>query len=137
MKKTPGIAPESLGGFSLPENDEEIVKKHENHPSVSKIRWNQNGTLNFDWPTAKVENINKIIKSLNPRKTTGPGCIPLKTLIIARNVIDSHLTNVINRDIKESKFSNDAKIALVRPYIKKNDRDKIQNYRPVSILIAK
>ena len=105
----------------MPENDEEIVKKlkHENHPSVSKIKWNQNGTLNFDLPTAKVENINKIIKSLNPRTTTGPGYIPLKILIIARNGIDSHLTHVINRDIKESNFSKDVKIALVRPYIKK------------------
>ena len=46
----------------------------------------------------------------------------------------THLTNIINRDIKENIFSEDAKIALVRPLHKKNDRDKIQNNRPVSIL---
>ena len=40
----------------------------------------------------------------------------------------------MNRDIKESKFSEDAKTALARSWYKKNDRDKIQNYRPVSIL---
>ena len=40
----------------------------------------------------------------------------------------------INRDIKENKFSEDTKTTLVRPLHKKNDRDKIQNYRPVSIL---
>ena len=60
---------------------------------------NQNETLNFDFPTAEVEDINKIIKFLNPRKATRPDGIPVKILKIARNVIDSHLTNIINRDI--------------------------------------
>ena len=127
VEKTSGIARESLGDSSLSENDEEtvnkILKHYENHPSVSKIKGNQN-----DFPTASDEDINKIIKSLNPDG------IPVKILKIARNVIDSHLTNIINRDIKENKFSGDAKAALVRPLHKKNDRDKIQNYRPVSIL---
>ena len=104
VEKTSGIAPESLGDSSLPENDEEtvnkILKHYGNHPSVSKIKHNQNETLNFDFPTAKVEDINKIIKSLNTRKATGPDGIPVKILKIARNVIDSHLKNIINRDIK-------------------------------------
>ena len=116
VKKTSGIAPESLRDSSLRENDEETVNKmlkhYENHPSVSKIKYNQNKTLNFDFPTAKVEDINKIIKSLNPRKATGPDGIPVKILKIARNVIDSHLTNIINIDIKENKFSEDAKLLL-------------------------
>ena len=41
---------------------------------------------------------------------------------------------MINRDIKETNFSEEAKTALVRPLYKKNDRDKIQNYRPESIV---
>ena len=45
------------------------------------------------------------------------------------NVIYLHLTNIIYR---ENKFSEDAKTALVRPLYNKNDRDKIQNYRPVA-----
>ena len=65
------------------------------------------------------------MKSLNPRKVTGLDGIPF--LKIARNVIDLHLTNIINRDIKENKFSENAKTALVRPTYKKNDRVKIQN----------
>ena len=84
--------------------------------------------------TAKVDEINKRIKPLNPREATGPDGIPVKILKIARNVIVSHLTNIINRDIKEDKFSEDAKTAFVRSLYKKIDRDKIQNYRPVSIL---
>ena len=125
VEKTSGIVPESLGDLSSSENDEETVNKiskhYENHPSVSKIRCNQDETLNFDFPTAKVEDISKISKSLNPRKATGPDRIPVKTLNIARKVIDSDLANIINRDIKENKFSEDAKTALVRPLDKKND----------------
>ena len=123
---------------SSSENDEETVNKiskhYENHPIVSKIKCNQEEILNFDFPTAKVEDISKIIKSLNPRKATRPDRIPVKILNIGRKVIDSDLTNIINRDIKENKFSEDAKTALVRPLDKKNDSDKIQNYRPASIL---
>ena len=58
VEKTSCVAPESLGDSSFPENDEETVNKilkHENHPSVSKIKYNQNETLNFDFPTAEVE----------------------------------------------------------------------------------
>ena len=63
----------------------------------------------------------------------GPDGVPIKILKIARNFIDSHLTNILNRDIKERKFSEDAKTVLVRPLSKKNNRDKIQNYRPVNM----
>ena len=100
VEKTSCIVRDSRGD-SLPENDEETVSKilkHENHPSVSKIKYNQNETLNFDFPTSEVEDINKIIKSLNTRKATGPDGIPVKILKIARYVIDLHLTN-ISRDI--------------------------------------
>ena len=75
VEKKSGVAPESLGNSSLPENDEEtvnkILKHYEIHSSVSRIKCNQNETLNFDFPTANVGDINKIIKSLNPRKATG------------------------------------------------------------------
>ena len=37
-------------------------------------------------------------------------------------------------DISNSSFSNEAKVATVRPIYKNKSRDKIQNYRPVSIL---
>ena len=74
-----------------------------------------------------MEDINKIIESLNPSKVTGSDSVPVKIL-----KIDSQLTNILNRDIKENKFSEDAKTALVRSLSKKNNRDKIQNYIPVN-----
>ena len=51
---------------------------------------------------------------------TEPDGIPVKILKIARNVI--------------KKTTEDPKTTLVVPIYKKNDRDKIENNRPVSIL---
>ena len=42
----------------------------------------------------------------------------------ALNVIDSHLYNIIIKDLEKSKYTEEPKIALVRPIFKKNDRNK-------------
>ena len=50
-------------------------------------------------------------------------------------MIHSHLGNIIKHHLDNNSFPEGAKIATVRPfYKKKNDRGKIENYRPVSIL---
>ena len=54
----------------------------------------------------------------NPRKATGPDFIPLKVIKFASNVIDSHLYNIIIKDLEEPKT------ALVGPIFKKNERNK-------------
>ena len=87
----------------------------------------------FDFPEATTEHANEIIKSLNPNKATGPDRIPLKIIKTAANIIDYHLAYIINKDLKENKFSENAKTALVRPIYKK-DSSKIKNSRPVSLL---
>ena len=53
---------------------------------------------------------------------------------MSANIINSHLTNIINSDLLKDSFFEDAKTASVRPIFKKKERDKIENYRPVSIL---
>ena len=50
------------------------------------------------------------------------------------NVNDSHLTNIINKDIDLDCYSENVKIANVRPIFKKDERTKVKNYRPVSLL---
>ena len=77
---------------------------------------------------------NKIIKSLNSNKATGPDRIPLKIIKTAANVIDFHSAHIINKDLKGNRFSEDAKTAFVIPFYKKDGRGKIKNYRPVTLL---
>ena len=51
------------------------------------------------------------------------------------NIIDSHLINIINSDLKRNAFSDSAKVASIPPSFKaKKKRTEIKNYRPVSIL---
>ena len=48
----------------------------------------------------------------------------IKVIKVSPNIIDSHLTCIINKDRKIKKYSENAKIALVWPIYKKDDRDK-------------
>ena len=98
------------------------IKNHIDSPSTR-----------FDISAAKIEDINKIIKNINPKKATGPDKIPPKIVRLSTN-IDSHLMNIINKDLSNNSFSNEAKVAIVRPIYEKKSRDQIENYRPVSIL---
>ena len=112
-----------------------IIKKYENHSSIININNKVGKSENrYDIPLATAEQINKIIKKLNPNKATGPDKIPSQIVILSANIIDSHLANIINHDLDNNSFSGGAKIATVRPIYKKSDRDKIENYRPASIL---
>ena len=85
-------------------------------------------------PHPSTKDINNIIKSLNVNKATGPDGIPAKFIRMSANVIDSHLTNIIDKDIDQNNYSENAKTANVKPVFKKDGRTKIKNYRPVSLL---
>ena len=73
----------------------------------------------FDLPYATKSDINKAIKSLNISKAKGPDGISAKFAKISADVVDCHLTNIINNDISLKKYSKHAKIATVRPILKK------------------
>ena len=53
---------------------------------------------------------------------------------MSANVTDCHLSNIITCDISKNKYYNHADTATVRPTFKKDDRTKIKNYQPVSVL---
>ena len=101
----------------------EIIENYRNHPSIIKIKEIVKEKPIFDFPESTTEDINKIIKSLNPNKATGPDHIKA-----AANVIDCHLAHIINKDLKENSKT------LVRPFCKKDDRGEIKNYRSVNLL---
>ena len=63
-----------------------------------------NHYINIDIPTAYIEEINKIIKELDPKKATGLDKIPPKIVKMSANIIDSHLANIINNDINKECF---------------------------------
>ena len=75
------------------------------------------------------------MRNINSRKATGPDKILPKIVKMSANIIDSHLTNITNSDLKRNASSDSAKVALIRPIFKgKEERTEIKNYMPVSIL---
>ena len=71
---------------------------------------------------------------LNSDKATILDGITAKFIKLSSNVIASHLATIINKDIDLNCYSQNAKIANVRPIFKKDERTKVKNYRPVSLL---
>ena len=134
-----GILPSITGNHNNPLEDsntgKSIIEEYKNHPCIINIRnqTNQN-VYTSEFPYATAEEINKSIKNINPKKATGPDKIPPKIIKVSTNIIDSNFTNIINKDIDNNRFSENTKIASVRPIFKKKEREKVENYRPVSIL---
>ena len=83
-----------------------IIGKYKNHPSIKAIQDTFPVKKEFKIEEAKVEQINKILRNINSRKATGPDKIPPKIVKMSANIIDFHLTNIINSDLKRNAFSN-------------------------------
>lgn len=72
------------------------------------------------------------LRLINPRKVTGPDFTSL--IKFTSNVIFSHFYNTTIKDLEKSKFLGEPKIPLVTLIFKKNGRNKIGSYRPISIV---
>ena len=112
-----------------------ITESYKNHPSVVIIKENIFPcSLSFDLPQASKKDINKIVKSFDANKITGPDGIPLKLIKLSANVVEKYFTSIINHNISRSYLSDGANNALIRTIYKKRDRENKENYHPVSIL---
>ena len=86
-----------------------IIKKYKNHPIIKAIQYTFPVKIEFKIEKAKVEQINKILRNINSRNATGPDKIPPKIVKTSANIIDSHLTSIINSDLKEMPFQTQQK----------------------------
>ena len=140
VENTSGVPPVIQGNPNNPNEDnttvKNIIKQYENHSSIINIKNHiDSPAIRFDIPTAKIEDINKIIKNINPKKATGPDKTPPKIVRLSANIIDSHLITIINNDVCSTSFSNGEKSCnSPRTMYKMRSCDKIENDRPVSIL---
>ena len=58
------------------------------------------------------------MRNINSRKTAGPHKVPPKIVKMSANIIDSHMINIINSDLKRNAFSDSAKVDSIRPIFK-------------------
>ena len=104
-----------------------IIGKYKNHTSIKAIQDTFPLKKEFKIEEAKVEQIKKILRNINSRKAARPDKIPPKILKMSANIIVSHLTNIINSDLKRNSFSDSVKVASIRPIFKgKGDRTEIK-----------
>ena len=130
VKSTNAKHPTKLGTLSSRINEKEIVAiitdKFKNHPSFINIKNEFRPTAELNNKAATVDQINKIIRSLDAKKATGPLKVPVKVAKMSSYIIDKHLTNIINNNLLRNSFSDSAKIASIRPIFKKEREQKKQ-----------
>ena len=100
VENTSGVPPVIQGNPNHANEDnttiKNINKQYENHSSIINIKNRTDlPSTRFVIPTAKIEDINKIIKNINPKKATSPDKIPPKIVRLSAKIIDSHLMNII------------------------------------------
>ena len=81
------------------------------------------------------EEVKKVIKSLNKKKSAISSCIPVKVLT---DSVDTYLpifTDIINSSVRNGTFPEELKLAEVTPLFKKADPFDKVNCRPVSLLL--
>ena len=136
VEKTSCVPPENylIDTNNIREIIEGIIRKYERHPSILKIKNNFVSSITFDFPKAEVANINALLKQTDPKKVTGPETIPLKLIKMSPNVTGKYLCKIINTNIENYNVLDNTKVATGKPIYKKKPRNKLENYKPVSLL---
>ena len=81
-----------------------------------------------------VEQVNNIIKKLDPNKVHGHDKISIRLLKLCGDSINRPLATILKNYFNERIFPNDCKKANVVLIHKKNDKQIVTNYRLVSLL---
>ena len=76
-----------------------------------------------------------IMKKMKAKRIHGVDWIDSFSLKAASPLIEDCLMHLINLSIRKSRFSSRWKPQLIFPTHKKNEKDKLENYRPVSHLV--
>ena len=78
--------------------------------------------------------IRSMISSLSSSKACGPNSIPTQILKNNVDLLVSPLKHIINLSFSEGCFPQLLKLAEVCPIFKKKDKNRCENYRPISLL---
>ena len=95
--------PTMLGTLASRISEIEIVAtttdNFKNHPSIISIKNKFPPTAELNIKAATVNQMNKIIRSLDSKKAKGPDKIPVKVVKMSSYIIDLRLTTIINNDL--------------------------------------
>ena len=110
------------------------IKKCEIHPSILLIKRKTENEKSFKFEAISVSDIEKEIKTINPRKATPSGNIPPKILKLSSDTTAITLQELFNESLSNCEFPDKLKLADITPVFKKKSPLDKANYRPVSVL---
>ncbi len=84
--------------------------------------------------TFEVDQVFRILSSLDTNKATGPDGIGNRVLKECANTLAVPLTDIYNKSMNDMVFPDDWKLSHISPVYKKAFRHIKENYRPVSLL---
>ena len=87
----------------------------------------------INWQYASTHEINKIIKSLKSKNTSGYDEISNRIIKLSLPFIISPLTHICNAARNSGIFPDRLKYATVKPIYKKGQKQDISTYRPISL----
>jgi hypothetical protein len=79
-------------------------------------------------------NVATSLRQLKVSKATGMDNIPAKILKMSADIIAPSLTAIFNLSLNSCTYVNAWKMARITPIFKSENRQKCENYRPISIL---
>ena len=88
----------------------------------------------IDQVTVENEEILSLMRNLNPNKSTGSDGISGKILLLCDDSVCLPLQIIFKNILSSSIYPDMWKLANVTPIFKKNDKQLIKNYRPISLL---
>ena len=84
--------------------------------------------------TFEINDIEKIIKNLDPNKSHGHDMLSIRMLKLCGESIYKPLNLIFKSCLKTGQFPSEWKKANVAPVFKKGDKQFVKNYRPISLL---
>jgi hypothetical protein len=90
------------------------------HPNIDELKIEEAG-------------IAKLLKNLNASKAAGPDGIPSQILKNCADILATPLTSIYNYSLESGSLPSDWLTANIASVFKKGDRNKAENYRPVSL----
>ena len=81
-----------------------------------------------------IDDIAKILKSLDPNKAHGHNKISIRMLQLCRNSVCKPLEFIFQQAMESGSFLSESKKENVVPIHKKDDTQCLKNYHPISLL---
>jgi hypothetical protein len=92
-----------------------------------------NNSSIFLYPTDIYE-IYKIINSLKPTNSTGYDNVSTRIVKLVKAEIAPVLSYLINLSFTSGSFPDTLKTSIIKPILKKGDKSRVNNYRPISLI---